>query len=41
VLDNSLVRETVKTEVPVLLSEVEGLLRELEERDSEEGEASR
>ncbi len=40
-LDDSLVWETVKTEVPVLLSEVEGLLKELEEPDSEEGEASR
>jgi uncharacterized protein with HEPN domain len=41
VLDGSLVWETVKTDVPVLLSEVEGLLKELEEPDSEEGEASR
>ena len=41
VLDNSLVWETVQTEVPLLLSEVEGLLKELEEPDSEEGEASR
>jgi uncharacterized protein with HEPN domain len=41
VLDDSLVWETVKTDVPVLLSEVEGLLKELEEPDSEEGEASR
>jgi uncharacterized protein with HEPN domain len=40
-LDNSLVWETVQSEVPVLLSEVEGLLKELEEPDSEEGEASR
>jgi uncharacterized protein with HEPN domain len=40
-LENSLVWETVKTDVPVLLSEVEGLQQELEERDSEEGETSR
>jgi uncharacterized protein with HEPN domain len=40
-LDDSLVWESVKTEVPVLLSEVEGLLKELEEPDFEEGEASR
>jgi len=40
-LDNSLVWETVKTDVPLLLSEVEGLLKELEERDSDEEEASR
>jgi uncharacterized protein with HEPN domain len=40
-LDDVLVWDTVKTDVPVLLSEVEGLLRELEERDHEEGEANR
>ena len=40
VLDDSLVWETVKTDVPMLLSEVEGLLKELEEPDSEE-ESSR
>jgi uncharacterized protein with HEPN domain len=39
-LDDSLVWETVKTEVPVLLSEVEALLNALEEPDSTEGEAS-
>jgi uncharacterized protein with HEPN domain len=36
-LDDELVWDTVKEEVPVLLSEVEGLL---EERDPEEGEAN-
>lgn len=40
-LDDSLVWDTVKKDVPLLLSEVEELLRELEDRDSEEGEPSR
>jgi uncharacterized protein with HEPN domain len=40
-LDDSLVWETVKAEVPVLLLEVEGLLQKLEEPDPEGGEASR
>jgi uncharacterized protein with HEPN domain len=40
-LDDELVWETVKTEVPALLSEVEALLREREERDPEEGAADR
>jgi hypothetical protein len=31
--------ETIKVEVPVLLSEVEGLPREWEEQDPDEGES--
>ncbi len=38
-LDDELVWETIKVEVPVLLSEVEGLLREWEEQDPDEGES--
>jgi uncharacterized protein with HEPN domain len=41
VLDDSLVWETVQTEVPVLLSEADGLLNELQEPGSEEGVTSR
>jgi uncharacterized protein with HEPN domain len=40
-LDDELVWETVKEEVPVLLSEVDGLLLEKRDRDLEEGEADR
>jgi uncharacterized protein with HEPN domain len=39
-LDDELVWETVKAEVPVLLSEVEGLLQEQRDQGSEEGEAN-
>jgi hypothetical protein len=38
-LDDELVWETIKVEVPVLLSEVEGLLLEWEEQDPDEGES--
>jgi uncharacterized protein len=40
VLDDELVWETVKAEVPVLLSEVEGLLQEQRDEDPERGEAN-
>ena len=40
-LDDELVWEMVKEEVPVLLAEVEGLLQERRDRASEEGEANR
>ena len=40
-LDDELVWETVKAEVPVLLSEVEGLLQEQRDRNPQEGEANR
>jgi uncharacterized protein with HEPN domain len=39
-LDDELVWETVEGEVPVLLSEVEGLLQEQRDQDPEKGEAS-
>jgi uncharacterized protein with HEPN domain len=39
-LDDALVWETVKTEVPVLLSEVERLLQERDEQNTETGEAN-
>ena len=39
-LDDELVWETVKAEVPVLLSEVEGLLQEQRDQDPETGEAN-
>ena len=39
-LDDELVWETVKAEVPALLSEVEGLLQEQRDQGSEEGEAN-
>jgi uncharacterized protein with HEPN domain len=39
-VDDSIVWNTIRTN-PLLLSEVEGLLKELEERNSNEGEASR
>ena len=39
-LDDELVWETVKAEVPVLLSEVEGLLQEQRDQGPEEGEAN-
>ena len=40
-VDDGIVWNTIKTNLPLLLSEVEGLLRELEKRDAEEQEASR
>ena len=40
-VDDGIVWNTIRTNLPLLLSEVEGLLKELEERNSEEGEASR
>ena len=40
-LDDALVWETVKTQVPALLSEVDGLLQEREAQDTETGEANR
>jgi uncharacterized protein with HEPN domain len=40
-VDDRIVWDTIKNNLPVLLSEVEELQQELEERDSEEGEASR
>ena len=40
-VDDRTVWDTIKNNLPVLLSEVEELRQELEERDSEEGEASR
>jgi uncharacterized protein with HEPN domain len=40
-VDDRIVWDTIKNNLPVLLSEVEELQHELEERDSEEGEASR
>jgi uncharacterized protein with HEPN domain len=40
-VDDGIVWDTIRTDLPLLLSEVEGLQQELEERDSEEGEASR
>jgi uncharacterized protein with HEPN domain len=39
-LDDELVWETVKAEVPMLLSEVEGLLQEQRDQDPETGEAN-
>ena len=39
-LDDALVWETVKAEVPMLLSEVEGLLQEQRDQDPEKGEAN-
>jgi uncharacterized protein with HEPN domain len=39
-VDEGIVWDTIRTNLPLLLSEVEGLLKELEERKSEEGEAS-
>ena len=39
-LDDELVWETVKAEVPVLLSEVEGLLQQQRDQGPEEGEAN-
>lgn len=41
VLDDSLVWDTVKKDVPLLIVEIEELLKELEEPGSEEGEANR
>ena len=40
-VDDGIVWNTIRTNLPLLLAEVEGLQRELEERDSEEGEAGR
>ena len=40
-VDDDIVWNTIRTNLPLLLSEVEGLQRELEERNSEEGEAYR
>jgi uncharacterized protein with HEPN domain len=40
-VDDGIVWDTIKTSLPLLLSEVEELQQELEERDSAEGEASR
>jgi uncharacterized protein with HEPN domain len=39
-LDDELMWETVKAEVPVLLSEVEGLLQEQRDEAPERGEAN-
>jgi uncharacterized protein with HEPN domain len=39
-VDDGIVWDTIRTNLPLLLTEVEGLQQELEERDSEEGEAS-
>jgi uncharacterized protein with HEPN domain len=39
-VDDGIVWNTIRTNLPLLLSEVEGLQQELEERDSEEGQAS-
>jgi uncharacterized protein with HEPN domain len=40
-VDDGIVWDTIETKLPPLLSEVEGLLKEPEERDSDEEEASR
>ena len=40
-VDDGIVWNTIRTNLPLLLSEVEGLQRELEQRDSEKGETSR
>ena len=39
-VDDSIGWNAIRTNLPILLSEVEGLLKELEERNSNEGEAS-
>jgi uncharacterized protein with HEPN domain len=40
-VDDGIVWDTIRTKLPLLLSEVEGLLRELGERDPEWGGANR
>jgi uncharacterized protein with HEPN domain len=39
-VDDSIGWNAIRTNLPILLSEVEGLLKELEKRNSNEGEAS-
>jgi uncharacterized protein with HEPN domain len=40
-VDDGIVWDTIRTKLPLLLSEVEGLQQQLEKRNSEAGEASR